>query len=247
MPFGNGFGFGFGAGYGLYFLFALPALLFGLWAQSRVQSAYKKYSKVRTYLGLTGAEVARRILDMNGLQNVAVEETRGFLSDNYDPRAKVLRLSPEVYQGNSVASAGIAAHETGHALQDQQGYTALQLRSAMVPSVQIGSWLGPIIFIVGLLLDRAASGIGFPIAVAGLILFALVAVFALITLPVELDASNRAKAILSQSGIIYNQEIVGVNSVLNAAALTYVAAAMQAVSTLLYYGFLLLGSGSRRR
>jgi uncharacterized protein len=244
MPFGYGFGFGYG--YGLYFLFALPALLFGLWAQSRVQSAYKKYSKVRTYLGLTGAEVARRILDMNGLQNVAVEETHGFLSDNYDPRAKVLRLSPEVYQGNSVASAGIAAHESGHALQDQQGYAALHLRSAMVPSVQIGSWLGPIIFIVGLLLNQASS-IGFPIAVAGLILFALVAVFALITLPVELDASNRAKAILSQSGIIYNQEIVGVNSVLNAAALTYVAGAMQAVSTLLYYAFLLLGSGSRRR
>ncbi len=241
-----GFGLFYGYGYGLYFLFALPALLFGLWAQSRVQGAYRKYSKVRTYLGLTGAEVARRILDMNGLQNIAVEQTRGFLSDNYDPRAKVLRLSPEVYQGNSVASAGIAAHESGHALQDQQAYAPLKLRAAMVPSVQIGSWLGPIIFIVGLLLSQASS-VGFSIAVAGLILFALVAVFALVTLPVELDASNRAKAILANSGIIYNQEIQGVNSVLNAAALTYVAAAMQAVSTLLYYAFLLLGAGSRRR
>jgi Zn-dependent membrane protease YugP len=238
-----GYGLGF-AGYGLYFLFALPALLFGLWAQFRVQSAFKKYSQIRTYLGLTGAEVARRILDMNGLQNVAVQETRGFLSDNYDPRGKVLRLSPDVYQGNSIASAGVAAHESGHALQDQQGYVPLQLRAAMVPSVQIGSWLGPIIFIVGFLMQ---GSFGTTVALIGLVLFAATALFALITLPVELDASNRAKTILAQSGIIYNQEIQGVNAVLNAAALTYVAAAMQAVSTLLYYGFLLLGMGSRRR
>jgi uncharacterized protein len=241
MPYGLGFGF---AGYGLYFLFALPALIFGMWAQYRVQSAFKKYSKVRTYIGLTGAEVARRILDMNGLQNVPVQETRGFLSDNYDPRAKVLRLSPDVYQGNSIASAGVAAHESGHALQDQQGYVPLKFRAAMVPSVQIGSWLGPIIFIVGFLINGA---FGQTVAIIGLVLFAITALFAIVTLPVELDASNRAKAILSQSGIIYNQEIQGVNSVLNAAALTYVAAAMQAVSTLLYYAFLLLGMGSRRR
>ncbi len=232
------------AGYGLYFLFGLPALLFGLWAQYRVKAAFNKFSKVRTYLGLTGAEVARRILDMNGLQNIAVQETRGMLSDNYDPRAKVLRLSPEVYEGNSVAAAGVAAHESGHAIQDQQSYAPLKLRSAMVPSVQIGSWLGPIIFIVGYFMS---GNFGYTVSLIGLVLFAATALFALITLPVELDASRRAKTILAQSGIIYNQEIQGVNSVLNAAALTYVAAAMQAISTLLYYAFLLLGMGSRRR
>ncbi len=231
-------------GYGLYFLFALPALLFGLWAQYRVQSAYRKYSQVRSYQGLTGAEVARRILDLNGLNNVNIEETRGMLSDNYDPRAKVLRLSPEVYQGNSLASAGVAAHEVGHALQDEQGYAFLQVRSAMVPSVQIGSWLGPIIFIIGFLVQGA---LGTPLMWVGVGLFAATALFALVTLPVELDASRRAKQWLTDVGLVNNQEIAGVRSVLNAAALTYVAAAIQAISTLLYYGFLLLGAGSRRR
>lgn len=228
-------------GYGLYFLFALPALILGLWAQARVQSAFRKYSQVRTYTGLTGAEVARRILDTNGLSNVSVEETRGFLSDNYNPRDKVLRLSPDVYRSNSVAAAGVAAHEVGHALQDQQGYAFLQLRSAMVPSVQIGSWLGPIIFILGYLMQAT------PIAWIGLGLFAATAVFAIVTLPVEINASQRAKEWLSTSGILISQDMRGVNSVLNAAAWTYVAAAVQALTTLLYYAFLLLGSSSRRR
>ncbi len=231
-------------GYGLYFLFALPALIFGLWAQYRVQSAYRKYSRVRSYSGLTGSQVARRILDLNGLNQVRVEETRGMLSDNYDPRGKVLRLSPDVYEGNSIASAGVAAHEVGHALQDQQGYVFLQVRSAMVPSVQIGSWLGPIIFLLGYFLSGT---FGTTIAWFGLALFAATAIFAIVTLPVELDASRRAKQWLSDIGLVYNEEVAGVNNVLNAAALTYVAAAMQAVSTLLYYGFLLLGSSGRRR
>ncbi len=230
--------FGFG-GYGLYLLFSLPALLLGFWAQAKVQGAFKKYSQVRTYAGLTGAEVARRFLDSNGLNNVQIEQTRGFLSDNYDPRGKVLRLSPDVYQSNSVAAAGVAAHEAGHAVQDATGYAPLALRSVMVPAVTVGSWLGPIMFIVGLLLQFT------PIAWAGLILFGAVAVFALVTLPVEFNASARAKAWLATSGVIYNQENKGVNAVLDAAALTYVAAAIQAISTLLYYAFLLMGS--RRR
>ncbi len=223
----------------MYFIFALPALLLGMWAQFKVQSSFRKYSQVRSIVGLSGAEIARRMLDMSGLYNVPVEMTNGFLSDHYDPSHRVLRLSPDVYRGNSLASAGVAAHEAGHALQHQDAYLPMQIRSAIVPTVQIGSWLGPIIFIVGLLLNYT------PLAQIGLILFAAVAVFAIVTLPVEFNASRRAKAWLADSGILYQNEMGGVNSVLDAAALTYVAAAVQAVSTLLYYVFLL--SGSRRR
>lgn len=229
-------------GYGLYMLFALPALLLGLWAQARVQGAFRKYSQVRNYAGLQGAQIARRILDLNGLQDVQVVQTGGVLSDNYDPRGKVLRLSADVYQSNSVAAAGVAAHEVGHALQDQSGYAPLQLRSALVPTVQIGSWLGPIIFIVGFLMQSTA---GSTVALFGLIIFAATAVFALVTLPVELDASRRAKQWLADSGLVYNQEMSGVNSVLSAAAWTYVAAAVQAISTVLYYAFLLMGRPRR--
>lgn len=225
-------------GYGLYILFSLPALILGFWAQIRVQSAFSKFSRVRTYAGLTGAQIARRMLDSVGLSHVQVEQSHGFLSDHYDPRAKVLRLSPQVYQSNSVAAAGVAAHEAGHAIQDASGYAMLQLRSALVPGVQIGSWLGPILFIIGFFLSPT---IGTSIAWLGIGLFALAAVFALVTLPVEFDASRRAKAWLSTSGAIYNEEIRGVNSVLDAAALTYVAAAVQAISTILYYVFLLMG------
>jgi len=225
-------------GYGLYLLFSLPALLLGLWAQLKVQSAFNKFSRIRSYVGLTGAQVARRMLDSNGLSDVRVEETHGFLSDHYDPVHKVLRLSPQVYRSNSLAAAGIAAHEAGHALQDGVGYAPLKFRTAMVPTVQIGSWLGPIIFMVGLFIT---SSFGTQLAWFGLLLFSLTALFAVITLPVELDASRRAKAWLTTSGVIYSQEINGVNSVLDAAALTYVAAAIQAISTVLYYAFLLLG------
>lgn len=231
-------GFPLFGGYGLYLLFSLPALILGMWAQAKVQGAFKKYSKIRTYTGLTGAEVARRMLDSNGLNNVKIEQTRGFLSDHYDPRSKVLRLSPDVYQSPSVAAAGIAAHESGHALQDAHDYRALRMRTTLVPTVQIGSWLGPIIFIIGLLLQPA---MGTTLAWVGVALFALTAVFALVTLPVEFDASKRAKSWLATSGVIYNQENEGVAKVLDAAALTYVAGAIQAVSTLLYYVFLLMG------
>ena len=222
-------------GYGLYILFSLPALLLGFWAQMKVKSAFNKYSKVKSYIGLTGAEVAQRMLNNNGLNNVQVEETRGFLSDHYDPKAKKLRLSPDVFRSNSLAAAGIAAHEAGHAIQDQLNYVPLKFRSAMVPSVQFGSWLGPIIFIGGLLLQWNS------LAWVGLGLFAVTALFALVTLPVEFNASSRAKAWLTTSGVIYGEEYKGINKVLDAAALTYVAAAIQAVSTLLYYAFLLTG------
>lgn len=219
----------------LYFLFALPALFLGLWAQMRVKSTFNKYSKVRSGTGATGAQAARRILDANGLGTVQIERVNGFLSDHYDPRSKTLRLSPQVFDTPSLAAVGVAAHEAGHAIQDQKNYTPLRLRSLMVPTVQFGSWLGPILFLVGWFMSST------PIAVLGLIFFGLMAVFAVVTLPVEFDASRRAKQLLVTDGVLASQELRGVESVLNAAALTYVAAALQAVMTLLYYAFLLFG------
>lgn len=227
--------YGFG-GYGLYLLFSLPALLLGFWAQMKVKGALNKYSKIRSTAGYSGAQVARRMLDSNGLNDVAIEETRGFMTDHYDPRSKTLRLSPQIFRGNSIAAAGVAAHEAGHAIQDGEDYLALKVRSAMVPTVQLGSWLGPIVFIGGLLLNWQG------LAWAGVVIFGATALFALVTLPVEFNASNRAKAWLANSGMIYQEENRGVKSVLDAAALTYVAGAIQAISTLLYYVFLLMGS-----
>ncbi|MBX3011553.1 MAG: zinc metallopeptidase [Caldilineaceae bacterium] len=221
----------------LYLLFALPGLLLGLYAQARVRSAFNKYERVRSASGMTGAQAARRILDTNGLYNVAVERVNGFLSDHYDPGHKVLRLSPQVYDTPSLAAVGVAAHEAGHALQDQQHYAPLRLRSALVPSVQIGGWVGPVLFFIGLSINDT-------LAWAGLLLFGLTALFALVTLPVEFDASRRAKQLLVSQGILAPQELQGVNRVLDAAALTYVAAAIQALMTLAYYAFILLG---RRR
>ena len=220
----------------LYIIISLPALALGLWAQMKVKSAFNKYSRVPAGRGTSGAQVARRVLDSNGLGHVNVEETRGFLSDHYDPRSRTLRLSPQVYQSNSVAAVGVAAHEAGHALQHSTNYAPLTLRSAIVPGVQIGSWLGPIIFIIGMFLG---PGLGFMVSLLGLILFAAVAVFTLVTLPVEFNASTRAKEVLVAQGFVGQQEMQGVNAVLNAAALTYVAAAIQAITTLLYYAFIL--------
>lgn len=222
----------------LYFILALPALLLGLWAQSRVRSAFGRYSRVRAASGMTGAQAARRILDANGLQGVDIERVQGMLSDHYDPRSKTLRLSNDVYGTPSLAAVGVAAHEAGHALQDKTHYGPLRLRSAMVPTVQLGSWLGPIIFMVGLFM---AGTLGNSIAWLGLIIFGATALFALVTLPVEFDASKRAKQLLVSTGVLAPQEVQGVDKVLDAAALTYVAAALQAIMTLIYYASLLMG------
>lgn len=221
----------------MYFVFALPALILGLWAQFKVQSSYRKYSQVRSMVGLSGSEIARRMLDMNGLYNVSVEMVQGFLSDHYDPTKRVLRLSPDVYRGNSLAAAGIAAHEAGHALQHQDAYLPMQIRTAIVPTVQLGSWLGPIIFLIGFFMQWTQ------LAWIGLILFAATAAFAIITLPVEFNASSRAVGMLTTGGIIAPAEEAGVRKVLGAAALTYVAATATAISSLLRL-FLLRG---RRR
>jgi Zn-dependent membrane protease YugP len=225
--------------YFLYLLISLPALLLGFWAQSKIRSAYSKYSQVRTATGMTGAEVARQMLDRNGLQNVRIEQVSGNLSDHYDPSSKTLRLSQGVYSSPSVAAAGVAAHETGHAIQDATSYGPLKLRSFMVPSVQIGSWVGPVVFMVGLMLSSTN------VAWLGIILFSVTAIFSLITLPVELNASARAKEWLANSGVIYSSELIGVNKVLDAAALTYVAGALQSLSTIFYYVTLLLGRSRR--
>lgn len=224
----------------MYFVFALPALILAVFAQWRVKSAVSKYSKVFTGRGQTGARVARALLDYHGLQDVAVERGGGILSDHYDPRTRTLRLSPDVFDTPSVAAIGIAAHETGHAIQHQEGYWPLQARSAIVPVVQFGSFLGPLVFFAGLLLNLTS------LAWVGVLLFAGVAVFALVTLPVEFDASRRAKALLQSYQFTSHDEQVGVNTVLDAAALTYVAGLAQALSTLLYYVFILTG-GRRRR
>ncbi len=219
----------------IYILFSLPAILLALFAQARVKANFAKFSKVATMRGVTGAQVARSLLDSKGLQQVKVERAKGFLSDHYDPRAKVLRLSPAVHDSHSVAAAGIAAHEMGHALQDARNYAPLGLRSVMVPSVRLGSWAGPILFFIGYMISFSG------LAWFGLALFAGTVVFALVTLPVEFDASRRAKQLLVNQGVLVSQEMAGVNKVLNAAALTYVAGALQAISTLLYYAFILMG------
>jgi uncharacterized protein len=219
----------------LFLLFALPGLLLGLFAQARVKRNFNKYAKVRTARNVTGAQVARQLLDAQGLHDVAVEETQGFLSDHYDPRSKVLRLSPDVYRTPSIAAAGVAAHEMGHAMQDAGGYFPLQIRSALVPAAQFGSSLAPWLFIGGLLLDFTT------LAWVGVIMFAAAVLFTLVTLPVEFDASARAKRLLVSNSILIGDEIEGVNKVLGAAAWTYVAAAVSAIGTLLYYVLLLTG------
>lgn len=224
----------------LYLLLALPGLLLGLWAQMRVKGTFNKYANVRTSRNLTGAEVARYLLDNQGLQDVSIEQVQGMLSDHYDPRARVLRLSPAVYGTPSISAAGVAAHETGHALQHATGYTPLQFRSAIVPVVQFSSSLAPMLIIIGLLLRFT------PLAWIGVLFFAGAVIFSLITLPVEFDASRRAKALLAQGGLMNNDEIKGVDKVLDAAGWAYVAAAVAAVGQLLYYVVLLTGGGRRR-
>ncbi|HIE57915.1 MAG TPA: zinc metallopeptidase [Anaerolineales bacterium] len=222
-----------------YLMCMLPAILATMAAQIFVSSAYRKWSKVAASSRLTGAQAAQRLIQHKNLYDVEVQGIRGNLTDHYDPNRKVLRLSEKVYGQPSVASIAIAAHELGHALQDAEGYGPLRLRAALVPVVNIGSYLGWIFIFVGLLLNFTG------LALAGVFIFGFGALFALITLPVEFDASARAKRMLAESGIISVDEQRGVNAVLNAAALTYVASLFAAIMQLLYYASLVLG-GRRR-
>ena len=213
-----------------YLIFALPAFALVLFAQWRVRSAYARYSEVRNAYGLTGAEAARRLLDWAGLRHIRVQIVPGDLSDNYDPRSKVLNLSQGVAYTPSVAALGIAAHEIGHALQDAQAYVPLRARAAIVPAANLGTSLGFWIFFLGLIIHPLHF-----LAWVGVGLFSIAVLFTLITLPVELNASRCARTLLSSSGLASPTEMDGVSAVLNAAALTYVAALAQALATLLYF------------
>lgn len=225
-----------------YWIFMLPALALMFAAQLYVSSTYKKWSKVSNRSRLTGGEAAHRLIRAGGLSDVRIESVSGKMSDHYDPRHKVLRLSQGVYQTKSVAAVAIAAHELGHAMQDKEGYFPLRIRSAMIPAVNIGSTLGWIFIFLGIFLQLTG------LAWLGVIVFSAGALFSLATLPVELNASARAKQLLVQTGIIVGQdEQKGVNRVLNAAALTYIAALLTSVMQLLYFTSLVGGMGGRRR
>lgn len=208
-------------------LFIAPALLLALIAQMMVKSAYSSANQV--HAKLSGYAAARFILDRAGLNSVDIEQTPGHLSDHYDPRSKVLRLSNEVYHGNTMAAVGIAAHEAGHAIQDAERYAPLVIRNLAVPAASFGSNAGMILLILGVIMNQP------PLLLLGIILFSCVVFFQVINLPVEFDASARAKALLVDLGVVPAQEMAPVNRVLNAAALTYVAATLQAILTLLYY------------
>jgi Zn-dependent membrane protease YugP len=232
-----------------YLLYMLPGLILTLLAQLWVNSTYRRWSKVRNQAGITGAEAAHRLLKQVGMQDVSLDEVRGELSDHYDPRSRTLRLSQGVGAGESVASLAIAAHEIGHAVQDSTGYLPMKLRGAMVPAVSIGSNLGIYMILAGLVL-RGFLGATLAIQIAwiGVGLFATGAVFALATLPVELNASKRARRLLAQSNLVTSRkEHAGVNSVLTAAAFTYVAGLATAILQLLYFVSLVSGMGGRRR
>ncbi len=224
----------------MYFAFLLPGLLLALYAQWRVKGTYAKMSQIPAQNRLTGAQVARMLLDAQGLQNVRVERVPGELTDHYDPTEKVLRLSDGVYGSYSVAAQGIVAHETGHAVQDKENYAYLKLRGAIVPAVNLGSNLGWVLLLLGLF--TGALGIVW----LGIALFSLGTVFALVTLPVEFDASNRAMKLLAGNNLVSRSEYGEAKSVLDAAALTYLAAAAGAILQLLYYIMLAQGIGGRR-
>jgi Zn-dependent membrane protease YugP len=225
-----------------YWVYMLPAFAVVLIAQLYVSSTYRKWSQVGTRSRMTGAQAAERLINTGRLYDVNIEGVSGRMTDHYDPRHKVLRLSQGVYQTSSVAAVAIAAHELGHALQDKDGYLPLKLRSALIPAVNIGSTLGWVFILIGLFMQWSG------LAWLGVMIFSAGALFSLATLPVELNASARAKQLLVQSGIIVGkEEQKGVNKVLNAAAFTYVAALLTSIMQLLYFTSLVGGMGGRRR
>ena len=226
----NFYGYGYG-GRGLYFdwtyLLVLAGLVLSLLAQGKVKSTFAKYSKIRRLSGLTGAEAAQRVLASAGIYDVSIQRVSGNLTDYYDPRSKVLKLSDSTYGSDSVAAVGVAAHECGHAIQHQQGYGPLVLRSTLVPAANFGSQLAWPVFFAGLIFSLR------PLLTAGIVLFSLAVLFQLVTLPVEFNASSRALEILDQGGILGSQEMDGARKVLRAAAMTYVAALASSLLQLL--------------
>jgi len=236
------YGYGAYGFYGLdwtYFLVLIGAVL-SMIASAKVNSTFNKYSRVRSASGMTGAEAAQRILQQNGIYDVAVEHVRGNLTDHYDPKNKVLRLSDATYGSNSVAAVGVAAHECGHALQHNVGYLPLRIRSAIVPAANIGSRLGIPIILLGVLL-----GSNYFLIELGIWVFSLAVLFQIVTLPVEFNASNRAMVMMERYGILGGDELRSTRKVLSAAAMTYVAAAASSILQLLR--LVLLSGGNRRR
>ena len=234
--------YGYGYGYGLdpTMILVLIGVVITLWAQWRVNSAFSKYSRVRSRTGMTGAEAAQRLLQSQGIYDVRVQRVGGSLTDHYDPRTKTVNLSDDVFNVSSVAAIGVAAHECGHAIQDNVGYVPLRIRGNLVPVANIGSRLSWPLILIGLLI----SGLGSPLVEIGIIMFSLAVLFQLVTLPVELDASARAVRLLDAEGILTGDEVSGTRKVLHAAALTYVAAAATSILQLLR---LVILFGGRRR
>jgi Zn-dependent membrane protease YugP len=214
------------------FMLVIPAFIFAIWAQWKVQHTYQKFSKVRAANGRTGREMALAIMSRNGVSDVAVEPVGGTLSDHYDPRVKKVRLSEDIYAGDSISSIAVAAHEVGHVLQHQQGYVPLAIRSAVAPVAQFGSWAAFPLFFIGIFFFRGGST-GLWLMDLGILLFTGAVIFQVVTLPVEFDASKRALAQLTESGAVMPQEVAQAKQVLDAAALTYVAAAAMAALQLL--------------
>ena len=220
-------------GYGMLFDPTIGLVLIGviisLWAQGRVTSTFNRYSRVRSMTGMTGAEAAKRLLNSQGIYDVTVRPVAGNLTDHYDPRTKTVNLSQSVFNSSSVAAIGVAAHECGHAIQDNESYVPLRLRTAIVPAANLGSQLSWPLILIGILI----GGFGSPLVEIGILLFSLAVLFQLVTLPVEYNASARAVKLLDSQGILGGQEVDGTRKVLNAAALTYVAAAATSILQLL--------------
>lgn len=229
-------------------LVLIPAMIFAFWAQINVQTTFSRFRQVRNRRGLTAADVARRILDANGLNYVQIQRVSGELTDHYDPRAQVVRLSDSVYDSTSVAAIGVAAHEVGHACQHAEDYVPLRIRSAIIPMTRIGSMLAMPVFILGLLfaqLSLYGNMVGDVFMMLGILLFSLSTLFQLVTLPTEFNASARALKTLESYGILDGDELVGARSTLRAAALTYVAALASSLASL--FRLLLIFGGSRSR
>lgn len=226
-----------------YIVLVIPAMILALYAQNKVNSTFKKYSRVASRSGMTGAQAARRLMELNGIYDVSIERVSGNLTDHYDPSKKVLRLSDSVYSDTSVAAIGVAAHETGHAIQHARGYVPLTLRTVMVPLANLGSTLSMPLIFLGILFSFS-SVMGNTMINLGILLFGLSVVFTIVTLPVEFNASRRAVACLGDSGILYDDEIGGVKKVLSAAAMTYVASTAVALANFLR---LIIIFGGRRR
>lgn len=227
----------------IYMMIGFIGMILVLVPQMLVKGTFKTFSQVGTRRGLTGAQVAQALLAEAGVNDVIVEATEGSLTDHYDPTQKVLRLSQEIYNGRSIAASGIAAHEVGHAIQDNRGYMPMKLRAGIFPAVQLGQFLGPLLLMAGLGLRAVMHMGGFSdiIALAGIALYGSVVLFQIITLPVEFDASFRAIRALSSGGYLVEDENAGAKKVLAAAALTYVAAALYALIELLYWVWMLFG------